>query len=108
MSGGVGSMLANPTDLVKARVFSSLFSKRADSVPRLATWSASSVQEYSSRLLHHCQSRRPQGPLPSTVLRPPLSSPQGVVPTMLRAAVLTGSQLSSYDHSKHVILRYDL
>ena len=33
---------------------------------------------------------------------------QGLVPTMMRAAVLTSSQLSSYDHTKHMMKKYEL
>lgn len=33
-----------------------------------------------------------------------LPPPQGVGPTTQRAALLTASQLSSYDHTKHVLL----
>lgn len=79
-SGGVGSAIANPTDLIKIR-----FQARRPDQPKL----------YRNTFDAFLQIYRADG------LR---GLYKGVGPTTLRAAVLTSAQLASYDHTK-VFLR---
>lgn len=79
-SGGVGSAIANPTDLVKIR-----FQARRPNQPKF----------YKHTLDAFLSIYRNEGFK---------GLYKGVGPTTLRAAVLTSAQLSSYDHTK-VILR---
>lgn len=75
-SGGVGSAIASPTDLIKIR-----FQARRPDQPKLYKHTADAFLSIY----------RNEG-LPGLY--------KGVGPTMLRAAVLTSAQLSSYDQTK--------
>lgn len=80
LAGGIGSAIANPTDLIKIR-----FQARRPDQPKVYKHTLDAfMQIYQQAGLRGLYT--------------------GVVPTTLRAAVLTGAQLSSYDHSK-VVLR---
>jgi len=76
-SGAIGSALANPTDLIKIR------------------FQASKELPYRSTMDAFRQIWAAEG------LR---GLYKGVGPTTLRASILTSAQLSSYDHTKHVLL----
>ena len=77
-SGMIGSAIANPTDVVKIRLQGSKVGKRYPS-----TFHA---------FLYIYQSEGVRGLW------------RGVGPTVIRAMILTASQTSSYDHTKHTIL----
>lgn len=83
-SGGVGSAIANPTDLIKIR-----FQARRPDQPKI----------YKHTLDAFTSIYRNQG-LKGLY--------KGVGPTTLRAAVLTSAQLSSYDHTKVVLRRLNI
>lgn len=83
-SGGVGSAIANPTDLVKIR-----FQARRPDQPKI----------YKNTLDAFVSIYRADG------LR---GLYKGVGPTTLRAAVLTSAQLSSYDHTKVILRRMNI
>jgi hypothetical protein len=84
VSGGVGSALANPTDLVKIR-----FQARRPDQPAI----------YKHTFDAFAQILRTEGIK---------GLYKGVGPTTLRAAVLTGAQLSSYDHTKVILKRLNI
>lgn len=82
ITGAAGSSLANPLDLMKIRF------QAYDSVnrnPYRNTFDAigSTVREQGIRGIY-----------------------KGVGPTMARAAMLNGSSLSSYDHTKHLLIKH--
>ena len=81
-SGMIGSAIANPCDLVKIRMQGSRTSP-----------------PYSSTLKAFVVIYRADG------IR---GLWRGVAPTVQRAMVLTASQTSSYDHTKHTILNWEL
>lgn len=83
-SGGVGSAIANPTDLVKIR-----FQARRPDQPKI----------YRHTLDAFTSIYREEG-LKGLY--------KGVGPTTLRAAVLTSAQLSSYDHTKVILRRMNI
>lgn len=83
-SGGVGSAVANPTDLIKIR-----FQARRPEQPQM----------YKNTLDAFIQIYRLDGFA---------GLYKGVGPTTLRAAVLTSAQLSSYDHSKIFLRKLDI
>ena len=80
-SGAVGSFLVNPCDLVKIRIQGQLYG---------------SPRRYASTFQAFGDVYRREG------LR---GLYKGVGPTTMRAAVLTGSQMASYDHSKVMLLK---
>jgi hypothetical protein len=84
VSGGVGSAIANPTDLIKIR-----FQARRPEQPKT----------YRNTFDAFIQIYRTSG-LAGLY--------KGVIPTTLRAAVLTSAQLSSYDHTKIQLRKLDL
>jgi len=85
LSGAIGSSLLNPTDLVKIRFQSVLpgqsrvYKHTADAFYKIYNF------EGGIRGLY-----------------------KGMIPTTMRASVLTSAQLSSYDHTKRVLLRNGL
>lgn len=81
LSGGIGSCLATPSDVVKIR-----FQARLPDQPRLYrhSWHALTAI-YAAEGVRGLY--------------------RGVGPTVVRAAVLTSAQLASYDHTKHALLR---
>jgi len=92
----VGSAVANPTDLIKVRM-------QAPPEEYTATTSSSSTlhqhkrQRYSGvwhavKTIYHDEGWR--------------GYYKGVGPTVQRACVLTGTQIPSYDHSKHLVLHW--
>ncbi|KAI6660163.1 Mitochondrial substrate carrier family protein ucpB-like [Oopsacas minuta] len=81
-SGMVGSAIANPTDLVKIRMQGTKVGKR-----------------YKTTFHAFAHIFRTEG------IR---GLWRGVGPTVQRAMILTASQTSSYDHTKHTILNLDL
>lgn len=85
ISGGIGACIANPTDLVKIR-----FQSQKPTQP--------SVYRHTFDAFH--QIYRDEGGLRGLY--------RGVGPTACRAAILTATQLASYDHSKHLIRKYEL
>jgi len=80
-SGAIGSVIATPTDLVKIR-FQGYSLERPNPYPHSAAAFADIWRRGGLRGLY-----------------------TGATPTVARAAILTGSQLSSYDHSKRMLLR---
>eukprot|EP01104_Vermistella_antarctica_P000691 TRINITY_DN10824_c0_g1_i1.p1 TRINITY_DN10824_c0_g1~~TRINITY_DN10824_c0_g1_i1.p1 ORF type:complete len:310 (-),score=23.00 TRINITY_DN10824_c0_g1_i1:67-996(-) len=84
MSGMVGAAIANPTDLVKVRQQAEL--------PGAPRRYANTFQAF--RIIWK------EGGMAALY--------RGVGPTTKRAAILTSSQLASYDHSKHIILNRGL
>jgi hypothetical protein len=81
VSGALGSVIATPTDLVKIR-----FNGYSPANPNPYPHSFAAFADIYSR-----------GGLRGLY--------SGATPTIARAAILTGSQLSSYDHSKRMMLR---
>lgn len=83
-AGGVGSALANPTDLVKIR-FQARLPEQAPVYKHTfhAFWQIFQLE--GIRGLY-----------------------KGVIPTTLRAAILTSAQLSSYDHSKVLLKKLNI
>ncbi|KAF9968199.1 hypothetical protein BGZ73_000209 [Actinomortierella ambigua] len=79
-SGMVGSVIANPTDLIKVR---------------LQAHSPSGKPRYHS-IADACRSIYVEEGLPGMY--------RGVIPTAIRAMVVTASQLASYDTTKHWLL----
>ncbi|KAI8356307.1 mitochondrial carrier domain-containing protein [Mortierella sp. GBAus27b] len=80
-SGMIGSVIANPTDLIKVRL--------------QAFW-PSGKPRYAS-IADACRSIYVEEGIPGLY--------RGVVPTAARAMVVTASQLASYDTTKHWLLR---
>ncbi|KAG0368409.1 mitochondrial carrier domain-containing protein [Gamsiella multidivaricata] len=80
-SGMIGSVIANPTDLIKVRL--------------QAYWPSGKAR-YAS-IADACKSIYVEEGLPGLY--------RGVVPTAARAMVVTASQLASYDTTKHWLLR---
>lgn len=80
-SGAIGSVIATPTDLVKIR-FQGFSPERPNPYPHSGAAFADIWRRGGLRGLY-----------------------KGASPTVARAAILTGSQLSSYDHSKRILLR---
>ncbi|EGG17660.1 mitochondrial substrate carrier family protein [Cavenderia fasciculata] len=78
ISGSVGACIANPSDLIKVRMQAKSGQHRYTSI---STAFISIVREEGWRGLY-----------------------KGTVPTTQRAALLTASQLSSYDHIKHTLI----
>jgi hypothetical protein len=76
MSGAVGSALANPTDLIKIRMqtYPPAYS---------STWQALRAIMFHEGLR---------------------GLYKGVTPSMIRAIILTASQLPTYDHTKYYLL----
>ena len=83
ISGGVGSCFVNPTDVVKIRIQGEI------RIPGQPT-------RYKNTFQAFYQIWREEG------IR---GLYKGVGATTLRAAILTSAQLSSYDHSKHLLLK---
>jgi hypothetical protein len=83
-SGALGSLIAVPTDLIKIR-FQGYSLDKPNPYPH--SWAAF-VDVYKRGGVRGLYS--------------------GATPTVARAAILTGSQLSSYDHSKRAMLRSGL
>jgi hypothetical protein len=80
-SGAIGSAIANPTDLIKIR--------------------------FQNVLPGQAAPYRHTGDAFLTIVRTEgiAGLYRGVTPTVVRASILTSSQLSSYDHSKRLMLR---
>lgn len=82
LSGTVGATIANPTDLIKIR-----FMGAGLTLPYKNTWHAfKSIVEQEGVL----------------------GLWTGVRPTVKRAALVTATQISSYDHTKHLVLNAGL
>ena len=79
VSGAVGAAIANPTDLVKVRMQANESSK-----PKYANTFHAFRKIYAEEGIAGLY--------------------KGVIPTTQRAALLTASQLASYDQSKHAII----
>ncbi|KAI8913355.1 mitochondrial carrier domain-containing protein [Gorgonomyces haynaldii] len=82
LSGMIGAAIANPTDLIKVRM-------QAESQPGRPA----KIFDIAKDILKR------EG-VPGLY--------RGVVPTTIRAMILTGSQLSSYDQSKQLLIRYGI
>lgn len=80
VSGSIGSSIATPTDVIKIRM-------QAERPDRPLPY-----RNFFHALLYIYREEGIRGLY------------RGVMPTVLRASLLTSSQLSSYDHSKHMIL----
>lgn len=87
MSGGVGSIIATPADVVRVRM-------QADSGAAGPNESGH-TRRYSSTSRAFYEIYKVEG------MRGLYA---GVVPTVLRAAVLTATQIPTYDHTKHALL----
>jgi len=83
LSGAIGSSIVNPTDLVKIR-----FQKVRKGDPK----------PYNNTFHGFWSIFKNEGGLAGLY--------RGVLPTTLRASVLTSAQLSSYDHSKRLLLKH--
>ena len=81
VSGALGSFLAVPTDLVKIR-FQGFSPQKPNPYKHTFEAFADIYKNGGIRALY-----------------------SGASPTVIRAAILTGAQLSSYDHSKRIMLR---
>eukprot|EP01112_Ceratiomyxa_fruticulosa_P009911 TRINITY_DN2601_c0_g1_i4.p1 TRINITY_DN2601_c0_g1~~TRINITY_DN2601_c0_g1_i4.p1 ORF type:complete len:304 (+),score=44.77 TRINITY_DN2601_c0_g1_i4:366-1277(+) len=82
VSGAIGAAIANPTDLVKVRM-------QAQGVPGKVSYNYPSTFS-AFRIIYQTEGLR--------------GLYVGMWPTTYRAAILTASQLASYDHIKHFIL----
>ena len=80
-SGAIGSAIANPTDLIKIR-FQNVLPGQAPPYRHTGDAFLTIVRTEGVAGLY-----------------------RGVTPTVIRASILTASQLSSYDHSKRLMLR---
>mmetsp|Transcript_36982 Transcript_36982/g.42503 ORF Transcript_36982/g.42503 Transcript_36982/m.42503 type:complete len:94 (+) Transcript_36982:348-629(+) len=80
MSGIVGSIIANPTDLLKIRM--------------------QAMEKDHHRILWHIKDVYHHGGL--------LGYYKGVQATVVRAMMLNGSKLSTYDHIKHTLINYHI
>eukprot|EP01130_Rhizamoeba_saxonica_P011586 TRINITY_DN4816_c0_g1_i1.p1 TRINITY_DN4816_c0_g1~~TRINITY_DN4816_c0_g1_i1.p1 ORF type:complete len:262 (-),score=20.34 TRINITY_DN4816_c0_g1_i1:27-812(-) len=83
VSGAIGSSIANPTDLIKIR-----FQTRLPEQPK----------PYKNTLHAFIHIYKYEGGIQGLY--------RGVVPTCLRASILTSAQLASYDHSKYLLREY--
>jgi len=81
-SGVIGASIANPTDLVKIR---------------FQSYTPTNPNPYRHTFQAFYRIWRQEGGFRALY--------RGVAPTSCRAAVLTGTQLSSYDHTKRLMLR---
>eukprot|EP00027_Filamoeba_sp_ATCC50430_P010401 CAMPEP_0168558106 /NCGR_PEP_ID=MMETSP0413-20121227/9789_1 /TAXON_ID=136452 /ORGANISM="Filamoeba nolandi, Strain NC-AS-23-1" /LENGTH=274 /DNA_ID=CAMNT_0008589197 /DNA_START=227 /DNA_END=1051 /DNA_ORIENTATION=- len=82
ISGAIGSSLVNPTDLIKIRFQSVLPNEK----PPYKTTFHGFYYIWKNEGIRGLY--------------------KGVIPTTIRASVLTAAQLSSYDHSKHFMLKH--
>ncbi|KAF9940809.1 hypothetical protein BGZ65_006028 [Modicella reniformis] len=99
-SGLLGSVIANPTDLIKGEV-QRLFEEKAGFIcstliVRLQAYWPSGKPRYAS-ILAACKSIYIEEGIPGLY--------RGVIPTATRAMVVTASQLASYDTIKHWLLK---
>lgn len=90
ITGAIGSAIASPTDLVKIRM---------QACRHTGHLTAEKVPRYNSTLAAFKEITLHEG---LTGLW------RGVGPTVQRAALLTATQIPSYDHSKHLLLNYGL
>eukprot|EP00470_Lotharella_oceanica_P000962 CAMPEP_0170170152 /NCGR_PEP_ID=MMETSP0040_2-20121228/3117_1 /TAXON_ID=641309 /ORGANISM="Lotharella oceanica, Strain CCMP622" /LENGTH=236 /DNA_ID=CAMNT_0010409355 /DNA_START=84 /DNA_END=794 /DNA_ORIENTATION=+ len=90
-TGAIGSALANPTDLVKIRMQSDIYA----GPPPINAEGTVTAPRYSSAIAAFREIARTEGIAALWT---------GVRATTQRAAILTATQIPSYDHSKHFIL----
>jgi hypothetical protein len=92
VSGAIGSYIANPFDLIKIRQQGELPVVNANGQIVPAT------PQYRHTLDALIQIYKKEGGITGLY--------RGVSATVVRAAVVTSSQLSSYDHTKHVLIHH--
>lgn len=84
LSGSIGAFIANPADLIKVRMQASS-TNPSSTLPTILSSLISIMQKEGGFFALY----------------------RGVTPTVYRAGVLTASQLSTYDHTKHTLLSYN-
>ena len=80
MSGLIGSALANPTDLLKVRM------QACEGKPHGLIWEAKEVYRNWGII----------------------GFAKGLYPTVVRAILLNGTKLATYDHIKHSLINYKI
>jgi hypothetical protein len=92
ISGAIGAYLANPFDLIKIR--------QQGELPRIGPNGTivPAAPQYRHTFDALVQIYKKEGGVPAWF--------RGVSATVLRAAVLTSAQLSSYDHTKHMLINH--